>query len=238
MHFHLPKPLHGWREFAGEVGVIVLGVLIALAAEQVVEAAHRQQEGAAADQAIRSELEFNLGRLRSRMEIHSCVHRRIDEIQALLDKAADDPVIVTPAWIGRPQYWAFASSRWQAESQAGRAALVDAGRLSAYAVMYARMQDLLDEMVLEQTDWARLRTLEHVRRLDPTAAFELNATLQDARYRDWRLALVTSQLFDMANALHLHATANTTPASTSVCLPMTTTRAQANRVSVWPFGEP
>jgi hypothetical protein len=20
MHFHLPKPLHGWREFAGEVG--------------------------------------------------------------------------------------------------------------------------------------------------------------------------------------------------------------------------
>jgi hypothetical protein len=29
MHFHLPKPLHGWREFAGEVGIIVVGVLIA-----------------------------------------------------------------------------------------------------------------------------------------------------------------------------------------------------------------
>ena len=40
MHFHLPKPLHGWREFAGEVGIIVLGVLIALGAEQLVEAAH------------------------------------------------------------------------------------------------------------------------------------------------------------------------------------------------------
>lgn len=37
MHFHLPKPLHGWREFAGEVGIIVLGVLIALAAEQAIE---------------------------------------------------------------------------------------------------------------------------------------------------------------------------------------------------------
>ena len=37
MHVHLPKPLHGWREFAGEVGIIVVGVLIALAAEQVVE---------------------------------------------------------------------------------------------------------------------------------------------------------------------------------------------------------
>jgi hypothetical protein len=40
MHFPLPKPLHGWRQFAGEVGVIVLGVLIALAAGQVVEWAH------------------------------------------------------------------------------------------------------------------------------------------------------------------------------------------------------
>jgi len=30
MHFRLPKPLHGWREFAGEVGTIVIGVLIAL----------------------------------------------------------------------------------------------------------------------------------------------------------------------------------------------------------------
>ena len=38
MHIHVPKPLHGWREFAGEVGIIVLGVLIALGAEQLVEA--------------------------------------------------------------------------------------------------------------------------------------------------------------------------------------------------------
>ena len=45
MHFHLPKPLHGWREFAGEVGIIVIGVLIALGAEQMVEAVHaRNQE--------------------------------------------------------------------------------------------------------------------------------------------------------------------------------------------------
>ena len=37
MHIHLPKPLHGWREFLGEVGIIVIGVLIALGAEQVIE---------------------------------------------------------------------------------------------------------------------------------------------------------------------------------------------------------
>ena len=238
MHYHLPKPIHGWRAFAGEVGVIVLGVLIALAAEQLVEDVHQRQEGAQADDAVRTELEFNLGRLQSRMAIHSCVHHRIDEIQALLDQAATDPDIHTPNWVGRPQYWTFASSRWEAESQAGRAALVNPANISRYAIMYARMHDMLDEMTFEQTDWARLRTLEHLRRLEPSTAFELNATLQDARYRDWRLALVISQLFDMAKTLHLHPTRNATPASPSVCLPMTTTRAEAERRSVWSFGEP
>jgi hypothetical protein len=238
MHFRLPKPLHGWREFAGEVGIIVIGVLIALGAEQLVEAAHGKQQAAEADDRIRSELAFNLGRLESRTTIHSCVERRIEQIQALLDGAAEKPDIETPRWIGRPQSWAVASSQWQAESQAGRAALVDPRKLSAYAVMYARMQDLGEEMILEQTDWARLRTLEHVRRLDPAEAFALNTTLQDARYRDWRLALVTSQLLSMANSLGMQATHNSTPASASVCLPITTQRAVANRMSVWPFGEP
>jgi hypothetical protein len=31
------RPLHGWRVFAGEVGVIVLGVLLALGAQQLAE---------------------------------------------------------------------------------------------------------------------------------------------------------------------------------------------------------
>ena len=238
MHVHLPKPLHGWRAFVGEVGIIVVGVLIALGAEQLVESVHQRDKGLQAENAIRNELGFNLGRLKSRLTIHDCVSRRIDEIQALLDKAADQPEIATPKWIGRPQYWTFANSRWQAKSQAGSAALVDPARLSSYAIMYARMQDMLDEMTFEQSDWAKLRTLENVRRLDPAAAFEVNETLHDARYRNWRLALVTTQLFDMANSLRLRAVANTTPASPSVCLPMTTSRADANRVSVWPFGEP
>jgi hypothetical protein len=130
MHFHLPKPLHGWREFAGEVGIIVIGVLIALGAEQLVEAAHRQREGVQAESTIRDEIELNLGRLQSRRAIYSCVNRRIEDIQALLDSAASSPDITTPSWIGRPHSWTFLDSRWEAESQAGRAALVDAHRLS------------------------------------------------------------------------------------------------------------
>jgi hypothetical protein len=37
MALPLPTPLHGWRAFIGEVGIIVLGVLIALGAGQLVQ---------------------------------------------------------------------------------------------------------------------------------------------------------------------------------------------------------
>ncbi len=37
MQFYLPQPLHGRREFAGEVRFIVVGVLIALGAGQLID---------------------------------------------------------------------------------------------------------------------------------------------------------------------------------------------------------
>lgn len=238
MHFRLPKPLHGWREFSGEVGIIVLGVLIALGAEQLVEKAHQRQEGVDAEQTIRNEIGVNLGRLKSRLGIYRCVRLRIDQIQALLDGVGTDRKFVPPAWVGRTQYWTFLNSRWDAESQAGRAALIDPVRLSNYGIMYNRMQNLLNEMDAEQTDWAKLRTLEQLHNLDSVGALQFNFTLQDARYRNWRLALVTYQLFGMAKALDLHPLPNTTPSDRSICLPVTTTRTRADQLSVWPIGEP
>lgn len=71
MHFHLPKPLHGWREFIGEVGIIVIGVLIALGAEQAVERVHHHAQVHAVSEKLRAEsldnqhvLDYDLQRLR------------------------------------------------------------------------------------------------------------------------------------------------------------------------------
>src|SRR5947208_13901910 len=85
MHVHLPKPLHGWRAFAGEVGIIVIGVLIALGAEQMVSALHDRTEARDAERAIRGELEQNMAKLRSRKEKLACVVERLTELQAVID---------------------------------------------------------------------------------------------------------------------------------------------------------
>ena len=81
MHIHLPKPLHGWREFAGEVGIIVIGVLIALAAEQAVEALRMHENEGRAEAAMRLELAEDDGpQAYSRVLIGPCLDAQIAAI--------------------------------------------------------------------------------------------------------------------------------------------------------------
>ena len=56
MLFRLPTPLHGWRAFAGEVGVVVLGVLIALGANAIVDDWQWRDKISHAEAAMRLEL--------------------------------------------------------------------------------------------------------------------------------------------------------------------------------------
>ena len=61
MDIHKPKPWHGWREFLKEIGTIVIGVLIALGAEQAVELVHAQAELSETREALRQEIAENAG---------------------------------------------------------------------------------------------------------------------------------------------------------------------------------
>ena len=236
MRFHLSKPLHGWRAFAGEVGIIVLGVLIALGAQQVAEAVQERSEARDAESEIRGELAHNIAMLRSRWAVRACVEIRIDELQKLIDSARDDETIATPKWVGRPQFWTMQMARWQTTLQAGRAALLPPDDLALYGSLYSFMDNVNALTAEEQMDWAKLRALEHLQRLTPAMAVQLTNTLQEARYRNWRMGIWTIQIERLADRLHLPPARNDIPASRSACVPMSTPREQAIRQSNSAFG--
>jgi hypothetical protein len=240
MHVHLPKPLYGWRAFVGEVGVVVLGVLIALGAQQAVNDRNERAQARDARRAIQNELATYQARLESRWGIRDCVARRLGEIQALLDGAGGGGRIATPKWVGRPQIWTLLTVRWDATSQSGRAALLPAEELADYGLMYAYMRNAYDDMILEQGDWARLRTLEHLHSLTPQMAFELNNSLQDARYRAWRINGQIADSRDLARRAKLPVLVNDVPGggTRAACLPMAMPSDQAARLANPAAGEP
>ncbi len=238
MDIHKPKPWHGWRELLKEVGTIVIGVLIALGAEQSVEWVHRQSEIGEAREAIRHELALNLAYLRSRDATRGCIERRLGEVQAILDGARLDGAFRRPGWVGRPQFWSIETLRWDAASQSGRAALLPPKEIANYGSVYTQLRLVMTEMAIEQGDWARLRSLENLQRLPSQGVYDMNLILNDARYRAWRIALITSQEFADASPLRIAEVVNPNPAPQSVCVPITATRAQGQTLSKFPFGEP
>lgn len=235
-HFHIPKPLHGWREFVGEVGIIVLGVLIALGFEQLVQLLHDRRTASDARENIRAELTENLGRMNERLATQPCVIKRLDEIaMRLTESGSNDPPL---KWIGRPQTWVMLETRWNTAESAGRTSLLTGDEQSAYDIVYTNMRDFMNTEAIEQAAWAQLRGLADLREITPQYQVALRQALQSARYAAWLANVDITSSKQAAAKLGLHGSTKV-HGSQSVCVPSSTPFDLAVQLSGRPdIGEP
>jgi hypothetical protein len=153
MHFHLPKPLHGWREFLGEVGIIVIGVLIALTAEQVVEAAHWRKSVWQMREAMRSELAIDRERLEINLAQDSCMNARLD---AILRWASTAPATARIPNADRPLLWNYHTSTWDITKTSPAAGHFSLGDQLKYAETYDAIANEQRYLFDEQGSWTDL----------------------------------------------------------------------------------
>src|SRR5665213_728536 len=113
MHVHLPKPLHGWRELLGEIGVIVIGVLIALGAEQTVEWLQWKSELAETREALNLELTHAMGSFQYRITLQGCINHRLDELSRWLAKSQPGDKLPLARAIGQPLGYAILTGTWE-----------------------------------------------------------------------------------------------------------------------------
>jgi hypothetical protein len=224
MDIHKPKPWHGLREFAKELGTIILGIVIALALEAGVVALRERAQAAEARASIRQELAENLGKMRLRLDNEACLVRRLHEVQDLLAQAAQGKPPPQPIMIGEPDVWVMYTSRLDVASQGGRAALLSQDEQTAFARIYAQMRLFAETSVREQSAWATLRTLENGP-LDPAMRPALTLALQEARFDRFRNALAANQALREAAVLGIRP--NAAPfrarAHFQACLPLNAT---------------
>jgi hypothetical protein len=83
MDIHKPKPWHGGREFVKEIGTIVIGVLIALGAEQAVEWLHWRIEAAEAREALKEEVRIDATNSAASVVESRCMGERLQDLVAL-----------------------------------------------------------------------------------------------------------------------------------------------------------
>jgi hypothetical protein len=238
VHVHLPKPLHGWREFAGEVGIIVVGVLIALGAQQVVESVHDRHVAEQARENVRAEAAMDASFIQSRLSAQGCVERRLSELSDILGKAGEGDLHPQPTWISLPPTIPFFTGRWQAATASGRNSLFSPEEQEQFGQLYQIFERYNDYQPREQQVWANLRALETWHGpLGAQARLSFAKDLQQAKYLAWDLNYAGTYALKGAAALRLlHRDAAEQPAA--ICLPVTTARADALRKLAAPLGEP
>ena len=238
MILRLPKLLHGWRAFFGEVGVVVLGVLIALGASQWVESRRERQLSRDAHANVRAEIAEALGRMASRIAQQPCVDRRIVEIAAAL-MAADRGEPAQPfSWIGRPSFWTLSDARWQTASNSGATFLFDPDEQAQYSFIYSGIRDFEDHERIEQAAWAQLRSLTEIRHLEAPQRAYLTQALQAARVASFRMTVNFSLRTEAARELGIAPQANPLPMPRNICLDRNTTRAAVDVQNGTKFREP
>lgn len=242
MHFRVPKPLHGWREFAGEVGIIVVGVLIALGAEQIVEEVRDAGLRQEARDTIGEEISQNLDAFRRRGEIQGCIDRRLVELEPLIVDPAHAARLPRPLWVGRPQVWNVTQSRWEAATSGARTALLAPREQARFGDVYDGFRVFEAAQTVEQLAWARLRTLETLPRVDDASRWALVAALHEARYANFRIKVAMAQTRELAEAAGLRT--GRLPygeGSRSICIALATSRTDAMKQTMpgrTPIAEP
>jgi hypothetical protein len=238
MHFHLPKPLHGWREFAGEVGIIVIGVLIALGAGQVVEWLHDRQVAEDARQNVRAEAKLDLGFIQGRIDAQRCIEARLAELSMILGNAGEGSLDPPPTWISKPPTVPFFTARWQAATASGRNSLFAAKEQEQFGTLYQIFNRYNDYQPREQEVWADLRALETWRGpIGPEARVAFAKSLQQAKYLAWDLNYAGT--YALKTGAEMGLLSKSAPGDQDpICLPITTPRADALRQLNAPLGEP
>jgi hypothetical protein len=224
MDIHKPKPFHGWREFLKEYGIIVLGVLTALAFEQVVEKIRDHGRAEEARGNVRAEIVANIGLLQRRESIEPCVTRRLAEVRNLIDhpESGDAPI-----WIGHPPIYPMHDSQFRAASQAGHVSLLPAAEQAAYAKLYSFFDEYNAAETDEKKALADLRTLEQHPQMTPEVAWHLRSALQQALVARWTEEVTGLSMHSVAKDLSLSSTDHGAFTAQSICLPLHTPRDQA-----------
>jgi len=204
MHVHRPKPLHGFREISVEIGVIVVGIAIALCAEQLVEMIHWRQSVQEAKEALGQEVTGTLVQGLGRMRALHCVESRLDDISAVVERAASNHRLPQVPDISQPPLWAWVNGAWQSTLSSQTAAHFPREQLNRIASFYYFTDKMAAINDQEVHAWSQLATLVgRGRAFSPAEEAQAREALSTARTLNREMALLGMRVQQQAPQLAL-----------------------------------
>lgn len=226
MRVRFPRPARGWPEFVDDVVIVVLGVILALSAQELAQRQHERSAYRETRNSVFNEVGENLGRLQKRLATQNCINARLRAFQALLHQSTTRKPLPSPLWVGRPQFWGLPAGKWQAALAAQQADAFSNDELGRLSVLYMSFDQIREFQADEQRAWARLRAMEDIGRIEQPLHDELVLALKQARLTNYQVYVATTQAKAESAEIGVKPIGNPR-ASLSVCLPLQLSRTEA-----------
>ena len=216
MRIKLPRPRNGWRVFAGDVGVIVLGVLIALAAQEAVETLRWREEVRRTEDALTIEIADSILHASERQMVSPCLGQRLSHLIGKLSSSqgpwSADPmplgqsatgVRTTVPFAYRTPNRPWSDNVWEAAQNSGVFNHMPRERVAAFSKIYARMAGIRTVNEAEHQVFPQLLYLSLDTRLDAAARQQALATLGKLDWLNGTILLDGERLIDEARTMDL-----------------------------------
>ncbi len=199
MEIHKPKPVHSWRELLTEVGVVVIGVCIALAAEQAVEWFHWHNRVAEARRAIATETATNISYGIRRMRYAPCLEKRLDDLAHIVDEASRTGNLPPVGDLGDFSNNVWSTGEWDSLMASQTASHFSHDELAGISYIYVNIERANTRTLQELEAMTRLSTIVGPgRRLDPASEAQLREALSQARWLNRGIVRASSNIWTVA----------------------------------------
>jgi len=177
------SPAHGWQSFWTEIVVVVLGILIALGAQQTVDWWNARRDTAEFRAALNDELGYNLARYRERVKQAECTTRRLDELEAWWREWRDGNGPGIEGSLGRPLAYPPSRVVWLsgAENITKNMPLEER---NGYAALHDGAVDYVELALIELAVWRDLQAYDSATQLSPEEVNRLRGLILSARSID------------------------------------------------------
>lgn len=198
------RPLHGWRALAGEIGIIVVGVLLALAAEQMTRGWQERREAAQVRSSLGSEIAETVQLVRERELLAPCLAKRFRDIASILDSASETGRLPPVGFLGQPSARSYDLPSWTALTTSGLGSLLTREDVLAYSQLASAGTEATDLNRAEMINWADLYALVGPgRTISSDEIGDLRRSLSEAAYRAKLVRLWGLTILEVVERSHL-----------------------------------
>ena len=161
MRLPLVEPPSGWRGFVADVAVVVIGVILALVAQEFAQSLQWQTNVAAQRGALRAMAQDNLKVIAFRRFQEPCVEHRLAEIETIFRLHHGNQPIQLRGPVGLPYKWGSDRSAWNialSDASLSHMPLEERRRFGNAVDVYDNVAALMNQ---EYAVWLRLQPLDH-----------------------------------------------------------------------------